>query len=250
VTLMGVEVDAVTEAEAVGRVATALAAGEGGRIVTPNLDQLRLSHRRPELREIFHSADLVVADGMPLVWAARLRGTPLPERVAGSDLVWSMAELAAASGAPLFLLGGNPGAAEGAAEKLVELYPGLEIAGTHCPPFGFEAEPAQVSAIGSMLAASKAKIVFVALGYPKQEQLIGELLGDLPEAWFIGCGISLSFISGDVARAPRWMQRTGLEWVYRLIREPRRLASRYLLHDLPFTLVLFGSALRERLAGR
>lgn len=247
VTLVGVEIDAVTEAAAIDRLGAALAAGDGGRIITPNLDQLRLADQRPELHRLYDEADLVLADGMPLIWAARLQGTPLPERVAGSNLVWSMAALAASRGAPLFLLGGNPGSAEAAAAKLVERHPQLKIAGTYCPPFGFEADPAELPKIRGMVTASGARVVFVGLGYPKQEHLIGELMADLPEVWFLGCGISLSFIAGDVARAPRWMQRTGLEWLHRLRQEPRRLARRYLRDDPPFALKLFAAALMTRL---
>jgi N-acetylglucosaminyldiphosphoundecaprenol N-acetyl-beta-D-mannosaminyltransferase len=248
--LVGVEIDALTEADTLDRVATALSAGEGGRIVTPNLDQLRVSHPRADLRRIYADAQLVVADGMPLIWAARLQGTPLPERVAGSDLVWSLAELAAATGSPLFLLGGNPGAAEAAADNLRERHPDLRIAGTHCPPFGFEADPTEVPRIRSMIDSSGAKIVFVGLGYPKQEILITDLLADLPQVWFLGCGVSLSFIAGDVARAPGWMQRSGLEWLYRLIQEPRRLLRRYLWDDPPFAMRLFASSIVGRLRAR
>lgn len=249
VSLVGVEIDAITEADAVERVGASIAADEGGRIITPNLDQLRLSYRRPELRRIFHDSQLVVADGMPLIWASRLQGTPLPERVAGSDLVWSMARLAARMEAPLFLLGGNPGAAEKAATKLTERYRGLVIAGSYCPPFGFEDDPAELPKMEKMIATSGAKVVFVGLGYPKQELLIGALLAALPKTWFLGCGVSLSFIAGDVARAPTWMQRSGLEWAYRLRQEPRRLMRRYLLDDPPFAIRLFGSALWTRLRG-
>lgn len=247
VTLTGVEIDAITEAEAINRVAAALAVGDGGRIITPNLDQLRLSDQRPELRRLYDATDLVLADGMPLIWAARLQGTPLPERVAGSNLVWSMAALAASSGAPLFLLGGNPGSAETAAAKLVQRDPPLKIAGTYCPPFGFEDDPAELPKMRAMVAASGARVVFVGLGYPKQEHLISELMTDLPGVWFLGCGVSISFIAGDVARAPRWMQRTGLEWLHRLQQEPRRLARRYLRDDPPFALKLFAAALMTRL---
>jgi N-acetylglucosaminyldiphosphoundecaprenol N-acetyl-beta-D-mannosaminyltransferase len=248
--LMGVEIDPITTTAVVERVREGLEAGSGGWIITPNLDQLRLNRERDDLAALFAAADLVVADGMPLVWASRLRGTPLPERVAGSDLVWLLSELAAEVGAGLFLLGGDPGAAGGAAATLVERYPGLRVAGTHSPPFGFEDDAGELDGIDEMLAAARPRIVFVALGFPKQDHLIARLTKLLPDAWFIGCGISLSFISGDVPRAPRWMRRTGLEWIHRLIQEPRRLAARYLIHDLPFAALLFLESLRHRIAGR
>lgn len=246
VDLMGVEIDALSGAAVVARVREGWRAGHGGTIVPANLDQLRLLHERPELAAIHEAADLVVADGTPLLWAARLQRTPLPERVAGSDLVWSLAAAAAAEGVGLFLLGGAPGAAAGAAAELERRHPGLQIAGTHSPPFGFEEDPAQLAAIERQVLASGAGLVFVALGFPKQERLIARLAPLLPSAWFLACGISLSFIAGEVARAPRWMQRLGLEWVHRLGQEPGRLAERYLVHDLPFAARLFAASLRRR----
>lgn len=248
--LLGIELDPVTRAEAVARVGEALRAGRGGTIVTPNLDQLRQVAKQPMLLELFAQASLVVTDGMPLVWASRLQGTPVPERVAGSDLVWSLAAVAEEEGVGLFLLGGNPGAAVSAARELVRQRPGLRIAGTFCPPFGFEHDQAAVADIRRRIEESGARIVYVALGFPKQEQLTARLAPRLSDVWFLGCGISLSFIAGEVRRAPRWMRVAGLEWAHRLAQEPRRLASRYLIRDLPFALRLFGSALWTRLRRR
>lgn len=251
-TLRGVAFDALTEAQVVQRVFDAMDGGRGGWIITANLDILLRASRDTEFRAWMGEADLVTADGMPLVWASRLQGTPLPERVAGSAMVWSLAAEAARRGRSLYLLGGMPGAAEGAAARLVERYPTLWIAGTHCPPMGFERDPAAMAAIERALDQAGADLVYVALGCPKQERLIRHLRPRHPAAWFVGVGISLSFIAGQVQRAPRWMQKLGLEWLHRLLQEPGRLARRYLVDGIPFAVrLLTGSCLaRLRRSGR
>jgi len=143
------------------------------------------------------------------------------------------------------MLGGNPGVAEQAAGKLVEINPDLRVAGTLCPPVGFERDPGWRERIVQMLRNTKPGIVFVALGFPKQERLIAELRAELPSAWFIGCGAALSFVAGEFERAPRLIQRAGLEWLHRLVQEPRRLTRRYLVEGFPFTAMLFTSAFSE-----
>lgn len=249
VRLRGLEIDRVREAEAIATILAALEEGRGGSVATPNLDHLRQIAARPEFADLVQSADLVVADGMPLVWASRLQGSPLPERVAGSDLVWSLTAEAALRDRSVFLLGGAPGACEAAAAKLRAMYPGARLAGQLSPPFGFERDEREIERIRSALADARPDIVYVALGFPKQERLISWLRAEFPSMWFLGVGFSLSFIAGQSERAPVWMSRLGIEWLHRLVKEPRRLAKRYLVHDLPFALRLFASALRQRLRG-
>jgi N-acetylglucosaminyldiphosphoundecaprenol N-acetyl-beta-D-mannosaminyltransferase len=244
--LMGMSVDVLTQRQAVEHVV----AGDGGVIVTPNLDHLRRYGRSDAVRRFYAGADLVLADGMPLVWASRVAGTPLPERVAGSTMIWELSQAAAATGRPIYLLGGNPGAADDAAATLVERYPGLRVAGTACPPHGFENDPAQIEAIARALTESGPGIVFVGLPLDKQITLIEPLRERFPRIWFMGVGISFSFISGEVVRAPVWMQRLGVEWIHRLVQEPRRLARRYLLEGLPLAARLLAGALVTRMRRR
>jgi N-acetylglucosaminyldiphosphoundecaprenol N-acetyl-beta-D-mannosaminyltransferase len=250
VRLLGLELDRVTEAEAIGKILRGLAAGRGGVVVTPNLDHLRQLARRPELESLYRQADLVVADGMPLVWASRMQGLALPERVAGSELVWSLTAEAALRDKSIFLLGGAPGACEAAEERLRECYPGARFAGRLCPPMGFEYNPGEIEKIRTTLREAQPDIVYVALGFPKQERLTAYLQSEFPNMWFLGVGFSLSFVSGQVRRAPAWMIRMGLEWLHRLLQDPRRLARRYLARDLPFAARLFGHALKNRLLKR
>ena len=149
-------------------------------------------------------------------------------------------------GRSIYLLGGEPGAGEEAAARLREASPGLVVAGTLSPPLGFERDPDELGRTIEAVRAATPDIVYVGLGFPKQE-LVAQVLRDhLPGAWFLGVGISISFVAGRVQRAPAWMQRTGLEWTHRIAQEPRRLANRYLRHDIPFAGRLFADAIRKR----
>ncbi|MEV7007133.1 WecB/TagA/CpsF family glycosyltransferase [Streptosporangium sp. NPDC051022] len=243
----GLAIDPMTEGEVVDHVVAALKRGEGGHLVTPNVDIGWAAARDPEAREIVERADLAVADGMPLVWASRLLGTPLPGRVTGADLIWSLSEAAAFYRHPVYLLGGAPGVARQAADRLTARHPRLLVVGADAPPYGFEPTPEGCAKIREALVAAAPRLVFVGLGFPKQDRLIARLREDLPATWFVGCGSAIAFAAGAVRRAPPWMRRAGLEWLFRLLNEPGRLARRYLLHDLPFALRLLTVCLFRRL---
>jgi N-acetylglucosaminyldiphosphoundecaprenol N-acetyl-beta-D-mannosaminyltransferase len=245
--LLGMPLSVVTEDQAVAHIVQSARSGRGGWVITPNLDQLRLFRRDPHLRPMYEAASLVVADGMPLVWASRIQRTPLPERVAGSSMILTLSAAAAKAGLTVFFLGGNPGAAELAAEELVRRQPELNVAGCHCPPFGFDKDPAELARIRQMLAQARPDIVYVGLGFPKQERLIEKLRPSLFNAWFLGIGISFSFVAGQVKRAPRFMQRLGLEWLHRLAQEPGRLLRRYLVHGIPFAIMLLAKTIVVRM---
>ncbi|WP_061298593.1 WecB/TagA/CpsF family glycosyltransferase [Herbidospora cretacea] len=234
----GVAIDRLTEIEVVDRVIGAIRRGSGGHLVTPNVDICRACARDPALRALVARATIAVADGMPLVWAARLLGKPVPARITGADLIWSLSEAAAFYRVPIYLLGGPPGVGDRAARALCERYPGLSIAGVDAPPWGFEEDADQFAAVREALLSARPLLVFVGLGFPKQDLLIERLRGDLPEAWFVGCGSAIAFAGGAVARAPAWMRDRGLEWLFRLLSEPSRLARRYLVDDLPFAVRL------------
>jgi N-acetylglucosaminyldiphosphoundecaprenol N-acetyl-beta-D-mannosaminyltransferase len=238
-TIDGVAFDVVTEAEVIAQVLSELDAGRGGYIVTPNVDILR-QLRRSNHQHLAERADFVLADGMPVVWASRLQKAPLPGRVPGSSLIFSLAYAAAKQRRRVFLLGGAEQAAERAAERLT--LDGALVAGWHSPPFGFEDDAAASRALVDALEDSAPDIVFVGLGFPKQERLILQLRDRFPHTWFLGCGGSLSFASGDVSRAPAVVQSLGLEWLHRMAKEPRRLVRRYLIDDVPYTVGLLARA--------
>lgn len=246
VRLSGARLHAITEEQCVCHILDELDASRGGWVVTMNLDLLRKFVQQPDCRDLYSKATLFVADGMPLVWASRLQGTPLPQRVAGSNLILSLSAQAANRCKSIFLLGGNPGTAEAAAFELQGRYPELKIAGTFCPQIGFEKNEGEWERLVGAVVCAKPDIVYVALGSPKQELLIEQLRDKLAQAWWLGVGISFSFLSGDVQRAPVWVQQAGLEWLHRLVQEPGRLGKRYLVQGIPFAVELLASAAVRR----
>lgn len=242
--VLGVAIDAITRAEALARLDRFVHEGRPRQVVTVNLDFLRLAQRDEPFRAALDSADLVVADGMPVVWLSKLSGTALPERVAGVDLFDDCARLAAARGYRVFLLGAGPGVANEAAAVLQRRHPGLVIAGTIAPPswpFLAETDAAMVEAV----RAARPAMLFVALGAPRQELWIAAHLHELGVPVCVGVGGSFDLLAGRLRRAPGWMQRAGLEWLFRLGQEPGRLWRRYLLGDLP----LLARALGGRVLG-
>ena len=244
--LHGMDVAAVTSRDLLDHVFASIAKEEGGWVVTANLDILRRHALDREARRLYDAADLRVADGMPLLWAARVQGDALPERVAGSTLVWRLAERAAREGRSVYLLGGDPGAAEGAEHVLTRRYPGLKIVGRLEPWIKSPPTEAEVNAIADEVERTKPDIVLVGFGSPKQEHACRALRGRFPNVWFFGVGISFSFVAGQIGRAPELLQRVGLEWVHRMVQEPRKLAKRYLVDDLPFAFVILGTAAQRR----
>jgi N-acetylglucosaminyldiphosphoundecaprenol N-acetyl-beta-D-mannosaminyltransferase len=249
VELCGMPLASIDTRQLLDHLFESLAKGQGGWVITANLDFLRRHVKDPVARSIYADADLRVADGMPLVWAAKLRGTPLPERVAGSSLVLPLCKRAAAEGRRVYLLGGDPTASKVASAKLLADYPGLVLAGVSSPWVSPEPTDQELAEIADALTAARPDVVLVAFGSPKQERVIHKLRGRLPQAWWIGVGISLSFIAGHVRRAPPLVQALGLEWVHRLVQEPRRLFRRYVVEDLPFAVELFGRAALDRVSG-
>lgn len=227
-------IDDVTMSEAIAHLCQLVAAGHPEYVVTPNVDHLVKLEDDPHFRMIYDQAALVLADGMPLLWASRLLGTPLRAKVSGSDLFVEFAAEAARRGLRLYFLGGRSGAAARAAEVLTERFPGLVVCGVDSPPFGFDRDEAQNHRVVARIRAARPDVLFVGLGAPKQEKWIHRwrLAAGVPVS--IGVGVSFEFVAGLVQRAPRWMQRTGLEWAWRLLMEPRRLWRRYLLEDTRF----------------
>ncbi len=218
--ILGVRVDHVTYEEALARVAEYLCEGSFHQIATVNPEFVVLAQSDAELRRILDSTHLNVPDGVGLLWAARRLGQPLPERVTGQELVDRIAAMAARCGHRVFMLGAREGIAERAASELIRRHPGLAIAGC------FAGSPAaeEDDTIVQRIMQARAQVLFVAYGPPKQEFWIARnapRLGD-QVAVALGVGGTFDTLAGIVPRAPRWMQQAGLEWTYRLAREPRR----------------------------
>ncbi|MFO7180245.1 MAG: WecB/TagA/CpsF family glycosyltransferase [Pseudomonadota bacterium] len=248
VRLLNVDFDPVTLAEASARVLAWARERKSRVVVTPNVDHVVQIADRPELAPVYAAADLVLADGQPLVWASRLLGARLPERVAGSDLFPILLRDAEAQGRiRVFLLGGMDGVAERAAERIRAQYPWIEIAGTHAPPFGFESRADDNERAVSAVASADADLVLVGLGAPKQELWVHRERARLACGVALCLGATIDFMAGTIERAPPWMRKSGLEWLYRLANEPRRLSRRYARDALVFPRLLARSALERRL---
>jgi N-acetylglucosaminyldiphosphoundecaprenol N-acetyl-beta-D-mannosaminyltransferase len=203
-------------------------------VVTPNVDHIIQLQKDSEFRKAYDAASLVLSDSMPLMWAAKFLGTPLKEKISGSDLFPKLCEVASEKGYKLFFLGGRQGAALKASEVLRKKYPSIQIAGVYAPPFGFEGDETENNKIIKMIKVADPDILFVGLGAPKQEKWIYKHYKELNVPVSIGIGVTFEFVSGMVKRAPLWMQKAGLEWFWRLMMEPKRLWKRYLIDDMKF----------------
>lgn len=221
-------------------------AGAPAYVVTPNAQHTLTFQQDAHFRDIYRDAFLAVPDGVPLLWAAKFLQTPLNGRVNGTDLFEKLCEVAATNGLKVFLLGGRPGAADKAAAVLERRHRGLKIAGTYCPPYGFESDPVELRRIEDAILGASPQILFVGLGAPKQENWIYAHYRQLGVPISLGIGVSFELVAGMVKRSPVWMQTAGLEWAFRLLVEPGRLWQRYILGNPTFVwLVLkqrFGTA--------
>jgi N-acetylglucosaminyldiphosphoundecaprenol N-acetyl-beta-D-mannosaminyltransferase len=231
IALLGVGIDNLSMDAVVEIIDGLIDTGGCHQIATANVDFLTKAFDDAELLDILHRCELVVADGMPLVWASRILGAPLKERVAGADLVPRLLELSARKKRRVFLLGATDENSRAAAEQIGRKYPGAIICGRYSPPFAPDG-PAEDELVLKLIAEAKPDLLLVAFGNPKQEKWIANHRDRLNVPVCIGVGASIDFLSGRQCRAPHWMQRTGLEWTHRLINEPRRLALRYLNNSL------------------
>jgi N-acetylglucosaminyldiphosphoundecaprenol N-acetyl-beta-D-mannosaminyltransferase len=218
VRILGVWVDDVTYEELLARLDDFVATEGAHQVTTVNPEFVMAARRDPNFRAILNAAALCLPDGVGLLWAGRILGRPLRQRVTGSDGVWNIAGLAAQRGYRLFLLGAAPGVAAEAAHRLCARYPGLIVAGTYAGSPAVEEEDAIVERVRS----ARADILLVAYGHPRQEKWLARNLARSGAAVGIGVGGAFDFVAGTAVRAPRWMQRLGLEWLYRLWREPWR----------------------------
>ncbi len=229
-------IDALTFPEALERIEALVSGGRGGGVFTPNVDHVVNVEHDPAFRAAYDHAALSLVDGTPLLWASRLLGMALPEKISGSDLVMPLMERAGARGWKVYLLGGEPGVGEKAAAVFRERF-GVQVVGIDAPRVNL-ADPENLTALVERARAAKPDLVLVALGSPKQELLIDRMREQLRPAVALGIGASLDFVAGTVKRAPRWMSKAGLEWSYRLAQEPGRMWRRYLVNDPKFLLIL------------
>jgi N-acetylglucosaminyldiphosphoundecaprenol N-acetyl-beta-D-mannosaminyltransferase len=234
ISLLGIPIDSVTMGEALEKIERLIEARKPSLVTTPNVDVLVQLQSDAEFRRVYEKAALVVPDGVPLLWAGNFLGTPFKEKVSGSDLFIEFCPLAAKKCYKIYLIGAMPGVAAKAAEILRARHPGLQIVGTYSPPFGFEKDEAECARIVEQVREAKPDVLFIGLGSPKQEKWSGRFMEKHGVPVSIGVGISFDYVAGTVKRAPRWMQKAGLEWSFRLCMEPKRLWKRYLVNDPKF----------------
>lgn len=217
-------------------------------VMGPNAFLVALAARNTAFAAALGSATLSLPDGMSVVWGGRLLSKPLPERVPGGEFMEQMCALCGENGLSVYLLGGLPGAAEGAAKALTARYPGLRIAGTDCPALGFEHDDAANCAVRKRIEAARPDLLCVAFGAPKQELWMVDECPTLPIGAALSVGAAFDTQAGLRKRAPRWTHNIGLEWLYRLAMEPRRLWRRYLIGNAQFARIVAREWMRQRQA--
>jgi len=245
VNICNVQIDNVTMQETLDIFESLIEKRKPCYVTGPNIDTIIRCNNDPEFAQYYQEGVLCLADGMPLLWAAKFLGTPLKEKVSGSDLVPRVCELANQKRYRIFFLGGRPGAAETAVEKLQQTLTNLKVVGTYAPPYGFENNYEELRKILTMIRDAEPDILFVGLGAPKQEKWIKTYHQELGVPVSMGVGVTFEFIAGVIRRAPKWMQNAGLEWFWRLCMEPGRLWKRYLVDDMQF----FSLILKQKMKG-
>lgn len=249
VRILGVPVSRLDMPRAIGCIAAWIARGESRHISTVDVHGVMRSRAEPALKAAYEAADMVTPDGKPLVWTAQLRGYSDIDRVCGPDLVLAVAERSVREGWRHYFYGGADGVAEALARRLQDAYPGLEVAGTECPPFRAQSDE-ETAATLARIEAAGTDILWVGLGIPKQDVWMHQNAHKLRGVVSIGIGAAFDFHTGRIQRAPLWMQRSGFEWLHRLASEPRRLWRRYLILAPRFVAASISETVRLRLQRR
>jgi N-acetylglucosaminyldiphosphoundecaprenol N-acetyl-beta-D-mannosaminyltransferase len=242
ITLMGCTIDNLSMEETLQAIEGFIHTGQPHQHVVVNVDKLVKASRDPELRRIINECALINVDGMPVVWASRLLGKPLKERVAGVDLFEALMRRAGEKGWRVFLLGAKEEVVSKVASTYQHRYPKLVLAGFRNGYWKGEAEEAQVV---NEIRDARPDLLFVAISSPKKEQFLGRWQAEMKIPFAMGVGGSFDVAIGHVKRAPVWMQKSGLEWFYRFLQEPRRMFRRYFIEDMAFIWLLIKEATRR-----
>lgn len=230
--LMNTEIDNLTMDETLDAIDSLIKEDNCSYVVTPNVDHIVQLEKDEELKRVYENASLILTDGKPLIWISNWYKTPIKEKISGSDLFPRVCDLAAKKGYTMYLLGAAEGVADKAAKNLMNKYKGLNIVGTYSPPFGFEKDKLELKKIERQIQEVHPDILIVGLGCPKQEKYMYHHCKELDVPISFGLGASIDFEAGNIKRAPRWMSEHGVEWLYRITQDPKRLAKRYLVDDM------------------
>lgn len=228
---MNTEIDNLTMEETLQAINSLIQENKSAYVVTPNVDHIVQLETNKELQDVYANASLILTDGKPLLWIAKWYGTPIKEKISGSDLFPLLCDMAAKKEYKMFFLGAAEGVAAKAVENLAKRYKGLQVVGTYSPPYGFEKNPEEMDKIKGMIKEAKPHILIVGLGCPKQEKFMYHHCEELGVPISFGLGASFDFEAGNIKRAPRWMADHGLEWLFRITQDPKRMAKRYLVDD-------------------
>lgn len=228
---MNTEIDNLTMNEALDEIEKLIKQKINAYVVTPNVDHIVQLEKGGLLTDVYKQANLILCDGKPLIWLSKFFNTPIKEKISGSDLFPRLCERAARNNYTMYFLGAAEGVAAKAACNLMNRYPGLNVVGTYSPPFGFENDKKEIENIINNIKRTSPDILIVGLGAPKQEIFIYKYRDKLNVPISLGLGASIDFEAGNVKRAPRWMSEHGLEWLYRITQDPKRMAKRYLIDD-------------------
>jgi N-acetylglucosaminyldiphosphoundecaprenol N-acetyl-beta-D-mannosaminyltransferase len=245
INVLGVGIDAIDMSTAVRRITSAVAAGEVGYVCVTGVHGVMEAQRDPAMRRILNSSLLTTPDGMPMVWLGRAAGFRRMRRVYGPELMLQLCRESAATGASHFLYGGSEGVAESLAKSLRQRFPGLRIVGTYTPPFR-PLSADEERRLAQRLEELRPDYMWVGLSTPKQERFMSEYCGRLPVTVMLGVGAAFDMNSGRTKQAPRWMQSSGLEWLFRLFQEPHRLFKRYAKNNPAFVFRIAQQKLRLR----
>lgn len=229
---MNTTIDNLTMNQALNEIALLVENSTRNYVVTPNVDHIVRIENDSEFREIYDNASLVLTDGQPLIWISKLLGTPIKEKISGSDLFPLVCELSAEKGYKMFFLGAAEGVADIAANKIKLKFPSISIVGTYSPEFGFERNEKSINKIITIVKEKQPDILILALGTPKQEKFYYRYKSEFDVPLALSIGASIDFEAGVVKRAPNWVSKCGLEWFFRLCQEPKRLFKRYLIEDM------------------
>lgn len=229
---MNTEIDNLTMQEALETIDALIQENKNAYVVTPNVDHIVQLETNKELQDVYANASLILTDGKPLLWIAKWYGTPIKEKISGSDLFPLLCDMAAKKGYSMFFLGAAEGVAAKAADNLMNKYKGLQVIGTYSPPYGFENDSSEMNKIDAMIKKARPDILIVGLGCPKQEKFIYNNYKKLGVPISLGLGPSFDFEAGNIKRAPKWMANHGLEWLFRITQDPKRLMKRYLINDM------------------
>jgi N-acetylglucosaminyldiphosphoundecaprenol N-acetyl-beta-D-mannosaminyltransferase len=231
-------IDSLTFVEAIEEIERLVEEGNGGAVFTPNVDHVVQVEHNPAFRAAYDAASLRLVDGQPLIWASYLLGAPLPEKISGSDLILPLMHSAERKRWRVYLVGGAPGVGALAANKLTKQFD-VDFVGIDAPHVAKDGRAVDEEALLERIRQARPHILLVAFGAPKQELFIHGAFSSIRPAVAIGVGAGFDFIAERMRRAPRWMSKSGIEWLFRLAQEPRRLAKRYLVDDPEFLAILY-----------